>query len=462
MSTEKTIQLLQKSLMLDPSDWETRLHIAELLINEGKTSEASELLNAIDTPPSDEATLLSYASILNHTDADQALTLLDQIISSNKACAAAYRIKADVYRSRGMVEEAKKQYNVAAVIDETLEDAEFEAWLAKPDTISEKRIPMAHAATTAPTENTPNPSAEIEPDEFIETDAELDAIIAAADRFLDFSNIGGMEQLKERIRMSIIHPFKNKDLFKKFKKKSGGGLLFYGPPGCGKTLISRATAGECGAHFINISIHDILSKWIGEAEQRLHSLFEEARRKSPTVIFIDEVDALGVKRSDAGNSASLVNTFLTEMDGTESDNDDLLIIGATNTPWRVDPAFRRPGRFDHVLFVPPPDLDARASILNILLDGIPAERIDVKKIAKQTDKFSGADLRALIEKATESVLQEIMKTGKETPLTQKHIQSQIASTRPTILEWIEQASNYASFANQSGLYDDLAEYIRKL
>ena len=302
---------------------------------------------------------------------------------------------------------------------------------------------------------------EVEPDAFIETDSELDAIISASERFLDFSNIGGMEALKERIRMSIIHPFKNKELFKKFKKKSGGGLLFYGPPGCGKTLISRATAGECGAHFINISIHDILSKWIGEAEQRLHALFEEARRKSPTVIFIDEVDALGVKRSDAGNSASLVNTLLTEMDGTESDNDELLIIGATNTPWRVDPAFRRPGRFDHVLFVPPPDLEARMAILTIMLDGIPSKPIDVKKIAKQTEKFSGADLKALVEKSTESVLQEIMRTGKEAPLTQKHIQAEISNTRPTILEWIEQASNYASFANQSGLYDDLAEYIRK-
>ena len=310
--------------------------------------------------------------------------------------------------------------------------------------------------------DTDEPATDVEADVFIETDQELDSIIAVADRFLDFSNIGGMEELKERIRMSIIHPFKNKDLFKKFKKKSGGGLLFYGPPGCGKTLISRATAGECGAHFINISIHDILSKWIGEAEQRLHALFEEARRKSPTVIFIDEVDALGVKRSDAGNSASLVNTLLTEMDGTESDNDELLIIGATNTPWRVDPAFRRPGRFDHVLFVPPPDHEARASILNILLEGIPAKPIDVKKIAKQTNKFSGADLRALIEKSTESVLHEIMRTGKEIPLTQKHIQAQVATTRPSTLEWIEQATNYASFANQSGLYDELSDYIRKL
>ena len=465
MSNEKTIQLLQKSLSLDPNDWDTRLHIAELLIADGQIEDASELLNTADTAPDNEAGRLSYAAILCHTNTDQALTLLDEIILNNKACAQAYRIKADLYRSLGSIEDARKQYSVATVIDESLEDSEFETWLQNPnqtqDTPKEPQR-IAQPVTSMPhSDSDTSTTEEVEPDAFIETDSELDAIISASERFLDFSNIGGMEALKERIRMSIIHPFKNKELFKKFKKKSGGGLLFYGPPGCGKTLISRATAGECGAHFINISIHDILSKWIGEAEQRLHALFEEARRKSPTVIFIDEVDALGVKRSDAGNSASLVNTLLTEMDGTESDNDELLIIGATNTPWRVDPAFRRPGRFDHVLFVPPPDLEARMAILTIMLDGIPSKPIDVKKIAKQTEKFSGADLKALVEKSTESVLQEIMRTGKEVPLTQKHIQAEISNTRPTILEWIEQASNYASFANQSGLYDDLAEYIRK-
>lgn len=465
MSNEKTIQLLQKSLVLDPSDWDTRLHIAELLIADGKSSEASTLLGEADSLPKNESNKLNYAAILRHSNTDKALALLDEIILENKACALAYRIKADVYRSLNLIDDAKKQYNVAAVIDETLEDSEFEKWLQNPDHPQETPKEPQRVAQAVPTHShtdTDEPTADVEADVFIETDQELDSIIAVADRFLDFSNIGGMEELKERIRMSIIHPFKNKDLFKKFKKKSGGGLLFYGPPGCGKTLISRATAGECGAHFINISIHDILSKWIGEAEQRLHALFEEARRKSPTVIFIDEVDALGVKRSDAGNSASLVNTLLTEMDGTESDNDELLIIGATNTPWRVDPAFRRPGRFDHLLFVPPPDHEARASILNILLEGIPAKPIDVKKIAKQTNKFSGADLRALIEKSTESVLHEIMRTGKEIPLTQKHIQAQVATTRPSTLEWIEQASNYASFANQSGLYDELSDYIRKL
>lgn len=468
----RTINLLLNTLIQDPSNWDIRLHIAELMAADGDYGHAAETLKAHQPFPDNEDTQLAIAEILGKQDWQTALKLLGDIISNNKACSKAYRIKADIYRSRGMKEDARKQYNVAAVIDESLEDAEFEAWLDNDSTPSQTKppqpnrptpqpIPMANTNSDVPFEFS-SQSNEIREDDFIETDNSLDAVLNSSLALIDFSDIGGMEQLKERIRMSIIYPFKNKDLFKKFKKRSGGGLLFYGPPGCGKTLISRATAGECGAHFINISVHDILSKWIGESEQRMHALFEEARRKAPTIIFIDEVDALGVKRSDAGHTASLVNTLLTEMDGSQSDNEDLLVIGATNTPWRVDSAFRRPGRFDHVLFVPPPDVEARAAILELLLNDIPQEKIDILKLAKGMDKFSGADLRAVVDRATESVIQEIMKTGKEVKLTQKHLAKAAKETRPTTLEWIEQASNYASYANQSGLYDDLAEYIRSI
>ncbi|SHK02287.1 ATPase family associated with various cellular activities (AAA) [Rubritalea squalenifaciens DSM 18772] len=467
----RTIELLLNSLSQDPSNWDIRLHVAELLTAEGDHSRAADILKAPQSLPETEDKLLVIAELLANHDWQEALQILDSIISSNKACSKAYRQKADIYRERGMKDEARKQYNVAAVIDESMEDPEFEAWLdtdstppqspTSPKLETPPPIPMANTNSHLPY-YTSSDESNLEEDEFIETDSSLDALLNSTRQLIDFSDIGGMEQLKERIRMSIIYPFKNKDLFKKFKKRSGGGLLFYGPPGCGKTLISRATAGECGAHFINISVHDILSKWLGESEQRMHSLFEVARRKAPTIIFIDEVDALGVKRSDAGYTASLVNTLLTEMDGSQSDNEELLIIGATNTPWRVDSAFRRPGRFDHVLFVPPPDLEAREAILKILLSDIPQDKIDIRKLAKITDKFSGADLSAVVDRATESVIQEIMKSGKEIKLNQKHLLQAAKTTRPTTLEWIEQASNYASYANQSGLYDDLAEYIRSI
>jgi SpoVK/Ycf46/Vps4 family AAA+-type ATPase len=227
-------------------------------------------------------------------------------------------------------------------------------------------------------------------------------------------------------------------------------------------LLARATAGECGAHFDAVSIPDILSKYFGESESRLHAIFETARRHAPSILFIDELDALGVKRSDAsGPMAGLVNVLLTEIDGASSNNDGVLVLGATNSPWRIDPAFRRPGRFDNTVFVPPPDAAARSSIIEILLADVPCEKFDFEKVVAATDRFSGADLRAAIDAALELAIAEEMRTGKDTSLTGKMLLAAIKATRPTTLEWLDQASNYASYANNSGVYDELAEYLRK-
>lgn len=462
--TDKTIQLLQQSLLADPSNWDLRVHVAELLMAVNDQEQIAALLPE-SMIPNEEKARLQAATLLRRADSDLALRLCAMVISANKANAGCYRLMADIYRDRGLSDLARKNYNVAAVIDESLEDPEFESWLENKPATESKTIPLpaktpvamaTHGDVMADDNNVESESFS----DICETDAVTDALDAL--ELIDFSHIGGMEALKERIRMSIIYPFKNKELFAKFKKRVGGGLLLYGPPGCGKTLISRATAGECGAHFINISIHEILSKWIGESEQRMHEIFATARRKAPTIIFIDEIDALGVKRADAGHSASLVNTLLTEIDGAASRNENVLVMGATNTPWRLDSAFRRPGRFDHVVFVPPPDQAARKSIFALALDGIPQESLDLDQLAQKSEKFSGADIRAVVEAATESVIETIMKTGKEVRLTQKELLQALKKHRPTTLEWLEQASNYASYANQSGLYDELSEYIRSI
>lgn len=455
---DKTIQLLQQSLLADPSNWDLRLHVAQLLVAANESQNVAALLHE-SVIPLEEQARMQAATLLRRADADLALRLCAWVISQNKAHAACYRLMADIYRDRGLTDLARKNYNVAAVIDESLEDPEFEAWLENKPAPMPPKTPLAMAA------HSDGGTDEVE--EGIECFSDLcetDVVTKALDSLdlIDFSHIGGMEALKERIRMSIIYPFKNKELFAKFKKRVGGGLLLYGPPGCGKTLISRATAGECGAHFINISIHEILSKWIGESEQRMHEIFATARRKAPTIIFIDEIDALGVKRADAGHSASLVNTLLTEIDGAASRNENVLVMGATNTPWRLDSAFRRPGRFDHVVFVPPPDLAARKSIFALALEDIPQESLDLDQLAQKSEKFSGADIRAVVEVATESVIETIMKTGKEVRLTQKELLQALKKHRPTTLEWLEQASNYASYANQSGLYDELSAYIRSI
>jgi SpoVK/Ycf46/Vps4 family AAA+-type ATPase len=279
---------------------------------------------------------------------------------------------------------------------------------------------------------------------------------------ITFDQVGGMTELKEEIRIGIVHPFANPEVFKKYGKKIGGGLLLYGPPGCGKTHIARATAGEISAMFLNITIEDILDMWQGQSEKRVHNLFEKARDYSPTVMFIDEVDALGAHRAKVNASAStLVNQLLTEMDGIHSDNTQIMVIGATNTPWAVDPAFRRPGRFDKVIFVPPPDDIARAEIFKIYLKDKPIERIDYIELAKRTPHFSGADISHVCDLAAEHVVREIIAGGKERAITMDDLIRVLKTVQPTTKEWFQTAKNYAKYADESGTYGKLMEYIRK-
>ena len=277
-----------------------------------------------------------------------------------------------------------------------------------------------------------------------------------------FSDVGGMERVKEEISIKIIQPMLNPELFKAFGKKSGGGILLYGPPGCGKTFIAKATAGEIDARFINIGLHDILDMWIGNSEKNLHDIFELARRNKPCVLFFDEADAMGASRSDLKQSAMrhVINQFLAELDGAESNNDGVLILAATNAPWSVDPAFRRPGRFDRIIFVAPPDETARIQILVSLLKDKPVEPIDIKKVAAATQDYSGADLTAVIDIASEEKLRESMSKGSIQPIATKDLLNAIKKHRPTTLEWFASARNYALYSNESGLYDDILKYLK--
>jgi SpoVK/Ycf46/Vps4 family AAA+-type ATPase len=449
--------LLEKALAATPEDWETRAYLIGHYLENNAADRAGELLRAAPAIPDNEEAALLKARVELEISPGDALQTLQAIISRNRACAPAYLLMARYYQRRGLRDEARRKYGAATVIDESISDRELERWLqissAQPEPPpAELEIPEAEPVE----EDAVAVSAE-------ETKAALSALLDEPARpQTTFDDIGGMEEVIERIRMNIIYPFKNPEIFRKFNKKSGGGILMYGPPGCGKTHIARATAGECGAAFISIAITDILSKWLGESERHLHEIFELARRRSPAVIFIDEVDAIGVSRSDAGATvASLVNVLLTEMDGISGHNENVMILAATNAPWRIDSALRRPGRFDRVLFVPPPDLPARKAILQICLRDLPSESLDLDKVARQTERFSGADLRAVIERASEKAIYEEMRTGRPGKLTQKSILEAVKESRPSTNEWLETARSYATYANKAGLYDDLVTYFEK-
>lgn len=279
---------------------------------------------------------------------------------------------------------------------------------------------------------------------------------------INFKDVGGMERIKREIDLKIIKPLENADLYASYGKKVGGGILLYGPPGCGKTFIAKATAGEINANFINITLNDILDMWIGQSEKNLNKYFELARRKKPCVLFFDEVDALGAKRSDMRQSAgkNVINQFLAELDGIEANNDGLLIIGATNAPWHLDSAFLRPGRFDRVIFVPPPDDTSKEAILQLKLKDKPQKNINYSKIARKSKDFSGADLNAVIDIAVETIIEQALQTGTPKPIETNDLLQAIKKHRASTTEWFTTARNYALFANKSGLYDEVLKYIK--
>jgi SpoVK/Ycf46/Vps4 family AAA+-type ATPase len=274
-----------------------------------------------------------------------------------------------------------------------------------------------------------------------------------------------MDDVKAILERSFLLPLKKPELYAKFNKRVGGGLVLYGPPGCGKTYLARAIAGEIGARFLNIGLSDVLDMWFGESEKKLHELFENARRFAPTVVFFDEVDALGQRRAQLKGAAgrTLVNQLLSELDGFGGKNDGVFVLGATNHPWDLDPALRRPGRFDRLVFVPPPNVEARRVIFDLKLEDRPrAPALDLGWAAKQTEQYSGADLEAIVERATEMAIEASMKNDREVPIDASMLERAIKETRASTRAWFETSRNYAIYANEGGTYDDLLVHLRKM
>ena len=279
---------------------------------------------------------------------------------------------------------------------------------------------------------------------------------------LRLSDVAGMELVKRRLNLSFLAPLKNPEMMKLYGKSLRGGLLLYGAPGCGKTFIARAVAGELGARFISIGLSDVLDMWIGSSEKNIHEIFARARRKAPCVLFFDEIDALGRKRSlTRHNSHGVINQLLAELDGVNQENEGIFVLAATNHPWDVDTALRRPGRLDRTVLVLPPDQTARESVLNLNLKGRPInDGIDIPSIAKQTNEFSGADLAYLVESAAEFAMEDSITTGKVRSITQNDFKRALREVRQSTRPWFEVARNYAMFANEGGVYDDLLEYLK--
>lgn len=435
MANELIDQLLE-ALAISPNNVPLRLQIASILLQQQKFEAAAEQYQTVlqQAYGNTQATAGLAACYYHLKKYSAAIIVYEQLEPSLTTADVLLYIKCLI--KENSLQQASTKYQQLITLNPGLRDEEIDAFLLVPNTLQEEELDISLF------------------------DDELDIFMEKPN--ITFDDVGGMQQVKDEISIKIIQPLLNPDLFKAFGKKSGGGIMLYGPPGCGKTFIAKATAGQIDAKFICIGLHDILDMWIGNSEKNLHEIFTTARNHQPCVLFFDEVDAIGASRNDVKQSAMrhVINQFLAELDGVDADNEGLLILAATNAPWNVDAAFRRPGRFDRIIFVAPPDEAARVQIITQLLKEKPVGTIDVKKIAAVTNEYSGADLNAIIDIAVEEKLRNSMLAGKIIPIETKDILTAVKKHKPTTTEWFASARNYALYANEAGQYDDVVKYLK--
>jgi len=440
---------LREAARLSPDNLPLRLHLAGTLLRSGMPAEAeAEYRAALRLAPDHVETKLGLAdAFAGGGKTGEALVVVESLIAQAGAPAVAHLRHARLLFTTEDRGRAADAYRRAVALDPALADPELASDLG----VGAGAAPSLGAA---PAPGTRVPA----------TAGAATGDVADVERpATTFADVGGMEALKEQIRLKILHPATHAALYRAYGKRSGGGILMYGPPGCGKTHLARATAGELGAGFLPVGIEQVLDMWLGNSERNLHAVFEQARRTAPSVLFFDEVDALASRRTgqNLSGARTVINQFLAELDGVESDNEGVLVLAATNAPWLLDPAFRRPGRFDRVLFVPPPDASARAAILRVLLRGKPVADVDADAVAKKTARFSGADLEALVDVAVEAKLGDAMRGGVPQPLRTKDLLDAAGRVRPSTDEWAAAARNHALYANHGGAYDDVLAYLKE-
>ncbi len=425
---DNAIDSLKEALKHSPDNIPLRVLLADTLLTQNRLEEAETEYSTLLKYSNDIKAKVGLAKVFFKKGSYSACNvILEEVIEKGTKDIQVFTLYAKGLLKENSTEKAIEAYKKALAVDPNFFDEELDSQLRMKGS-----------------------------NEIAETEEELDH------RFLqkptvNFNDVGGMEAVKKEIELKIIKPLLHPELYKAYGKKIGGGILLYGPPGCGKTFIAKATAGQVNAKFISVSLNDILDMWVGNSEKNLHEIFELARHNAPCVLFIDEIDALGASRSDMKQSSGrhLINQFLQELDGINSTNEGVLIIGATNTPWNLDPAFRRPGRFDRIIFVPPADAATREAILRLKLNNKPVQTIDFQAIAKKTENYSGADIDAIIDIAVEQKLESAFSDGIPKPIGTGDLLAAVKKHKPSTQEWFATAKNFAMFANDSGLYDEM-------
>lgn len=430
---DRVIEALRESLSADPSNHAVRAHLAQLLLDAGRAAEAlDEATTVLASVPDDVAALRTAAAAAtaagDHSRASAFARLADALAPEQ-----------DGQTSR----RPERGTDLESPTDDTADprDADRDLAVAVPNTADEIL------------------------EGWTDTDALVEPELGSMSRpGVTLADVGGLSEVKRRLELSFLAPMRNPELRAQFGKALRGGLLLWGPPGCGKTFIARALAGELGANFYEVGLSDVLDMYIGSSERNLRSIFDAARRNRPCLLFFDEIDALGQKRSHLRHDSwlrTVVNTLLTEMDSVSSRNDGVFVLGATNQPWDVDPALRRPGRFDRMVLVLPPDPPARQALLTMRLADRPNEELDIRRLVESTEDFSGADITHLVDSAAELALADSMVLGKIRPITMADFRTALREVKPSTGPWLSSARNVTMFGNTDGSYDDLLAYLKR-
>ncbi|MBE1588501.1 AAA family ATPase [Nonomuraea angiospora] len=444
MLDDAGLQALREAARLSPDNLPLRRHLAEQLLTKGYLADAeAEFRAALLLAPKDPDISAGLAEAFVRQSAHgAALSALEPFLAS-----PGYPPRMGVLAARALLGEgdfgrAAYRYHEAISRDASVADPELAARLTTP---------VAPSVPAAPAQPATSPA-----------DASSGAEVERSK--VTFADVAGMDAVKEALRVKLLLPLQQPELFAAYGKRAGGGVLMYGPPGAGKTHLARAAAGELGAAFVNVGLSDILDMYVGSSERNLRATFDLARRNRPCVLFFDEVDALAARRSDMrqAHTRQLVNQFLAELDGVDQDaNEGVLVLAATNAPWYIDVAFRRPGRFDQLVFVPPPDTSARAAILRLLCRDKPLAEMDFDAVARVTDHFVGADLKGVVDRAVEVKLQQSISAGRPIPMNTHDLLAVAQNSRPTaVREWLATARNYVLHANESGAWDELMPWIK--
>ncbi|MCS0638574.1 ATP-binding protein [Streptomyces sp. LP05-1] len=432
------IQSLRTAVAAAPQDIPLRLHLAELLLAGGAA----------------DAAVAEAAVALQHAPGDaQARELMARAMGAPPASPASPTPQSSPTAPNASASPISPASPASPVPQAAAPRPGFD-WKAAGEQVGDAVPPRFVTAEPLAADGDENTGDE-------QSDAAWDVEVPGAVRLAD---VGGLREVKDRLEAAFLAPLRNPELRRLYGKSLRGGLLLYGPPGCGKTFVARAVAGELGAGFLSVSVNDVLDMWIGNSERNMHQVFETARRQAPCVVFLDELDALGGKRSRVQSSGmrNTVNQLLTELDGVDAAaNEGVFVLAATNAPWDVDLALRRPGRFDRTLLVLPPDAPAREAVLRYHLRERPIEKVDVAKLARLTDGFSGADLAHVCESAAETALLDSARTGTVRLIGMPDLLGAVRGIVPSTEPWFAAARNVAMYANEGGQYDDLVAHLKR-